>query len=212
MINEQCGTAGQRCLRLFVTVIAACLTLLGLISKILIFQQGHWLHAGGAIIFYLLMFFLFIFRYSTQESSAKGIHWLFALSGTLLPLALKMEKTDQLRHTLTWVSIPIEVLGMVLSIIAIYTLGRSFGIIAAKRQIKTNGIYKIIRHPLYAGEALWFFAIVLQNLSVFNILLFGLQALCQLKRIVEEEAVLKTDASYRTYSQEVPWRLIPGLF
>lgn len=210
--ETQESTLLQQGIRLTVTALAACLALLGLITKIISFMHGQWLHATGAIILYLLMFFLFIFRHSIKESCAKPLHWLFAVSGTLLPMALHLESSHGWRQALNWISLPIELVGMALSVVALYTLGRSFGIIAAKREIKTNGLYKMIRHPLYAGEGLWFFALVIQNLSVFNLVLFAIQMACQVRRIIEEESILKTDAGYAEYTQEVPWRLIPGVF
>lgn len=210
MENEQQAPFKQRLIRHLVSAIAACLVLLAIYSKVLAFKKGIHLPAVGAILLYILMFFLFIFRYPTQEASVKPKHWVFAVSGTLLPMLLTLDKgTPPLMH---WISIPIELIGIVLSVIALYTLGRSFGIVAAKREIKTHGVYKAIRHPLYAGESLWFLALVLQNLSIFNIILFVVQSACQIKRILEEEALLQKDETYAAYIKEVPWRIMPGAF
>lgn len=193
-----------------ISALAALFVLVALSAKIMALQKGLWFQNIGGIIFYLMMFFLFIFRYKTKAESSKLTHWLFALSGTLLPLALQIN--IKYSDVLNWLSLPMEILGMVLAIISMYTLGMSFGVIAAKREIKTSGVYKLIRHPLYAGEALWFLAMVIQNLSFFNILLFILQCFCQTKRMLEEESLLQEEEPYRLYVKKVPWRVVPALF
>jgi protein-S-isoprenylcysteine O-methyltransferase Ste14 len=194
-----------------VTALAASCILFLLVLKMVAFQKGQWFHAAGAIIFYVLMFFSFIFRYGNTESSAqKPKHWLFAISGTLLPLALTLHAPGL--PWLLWLSLPLELLGMGLAIISLYTLGRSFGVIAANRAIKTHGVYRVIRHPLYTGEALWLFALVLQNLSWFNLAMLVVQLACQCVRLLEEEDLLKNDPTYARYMDEVSWRVIPGVF
>ena len=196
--------------RCLVTAIAACLVLVGIGIKVVSFQKSPWYLAIGSISFYVMMLVLFIFRHPIKESSMKPLHWFFALSGTLLPLAITIQSHRP--PFLTWISLPIEIAGMCFSLIAIYTLGRSFGIIAANREVKTHGVYKIIRHPLYLGEGLWLFALVLQNISLFNMALFMVQSACQAIRILEEEQLLQKDDTYNTYKQTVPWRIIPGIF
>jgi protein-S-isoprenylcysteine O-methyltransferase Ste14 len=209
--NEKQDPFLKRLIRHIVTAIATCLAILGLMSKVMLFMKGGaWFQTGGAIVLYLLMIFLFIFRNATQEASVKPSHWVFAISGTLLPVILSITKGTP--AFLTGISIPIEGLGLTFSVIALYTLGRSFGIVAAKREIKTQGVYKIIRHPLYAGETLWFLALVLQNISLFNIMLYLVQSACQVKRILEEEALLQKDDVYAQYMKEVPWWILPGVF
>jgi len=184
--------------------------MIGIAIKIIAFRKSPWFLAIGSISFYLMMLFLFIFRHPIKESSLKPSHWIFALSGTILPLAITIESHRP--PFLTWISLPIELMGMIFSLIAIYTLGRSFGIIAANREVKTNGVYHIIRHPLYLGEALWLFALVLQNISLFNVVLFIVQSSCQVRRILEEEQLLQKDNAYLQYMQTVPWRVIPRIF
>lgn len=210
MDSEQQEPLLKVLIRSTVSALAACLVLLGIVIKIMSFSKMPFYLAIGCISFYIMMFFLLIFRHSTKEASVKPLHWFFAISGTVLPLAI-MTSTHRLQW-LTWLSLPIELLGIIFSLIAIYTLGRSFGIIAANREIKTSGVYKIIRHPLYAGESLWFLSLVLQHISVFNVALYLVQSACQIRRLLEEETLLQKDEKYAQYMKEVPWRVIPGIF
>lgn len=210
MESEQREPLLKVLIRSLVSALAACLVLIGIFIKIQTFAHTQWYLAVSGISFYGLMFLLFIFRHSTKEASTKPLHWLFAISGTLLPLAAMPSPHHP--QWLNWLSVPFVLAGSSLSLIAIYTLGKSFGIIAANREIKTSGVYKFIRHPLYAGEGLWFFALVLQNFSLVNLLLFAIQSTCQICRILEEESLLQKDESYSQYMQEVPWRVLPGIF
>lgn len=195
---------------LFVSSLAAFIVLVGLSSKVISMLNGHWLSGGGATLFYLLMFILFVFRRPSHERLENPTHYFFALAGTLLPLVLQLTPSNPALWT--QISLPIEVLGIGISITAIATLGRGFGIIAANRQIQTRGLYRFIRHPLYTGEALWFAALVLQNLSTLNIALFVVQSACQIKRIRDEEALLQRDPDYATYMTQTRYRIIPGIF
>jgi protein-S-isoprenylcysteine O-methyltransferase Ste14 len=195
---------------LIISSLAAFLVLIGLSTKVISILNGHWLSGSGAALFYLLMFVLFIFRRPSHESLENPAHYFFALAGTLLPLALQLTPSNP--GLWTQISLPIEAIGISISLFAIATLGRGFGIIAANRQIQTRGLYRFIRHPLYTGEALWLAALVLQNLSILNGLLFVVQSACQIKRIWDEEALLQRDPDYATYMTQVRYRIIPGIF
>ncbi len=200
----------KRLVRHIISALAASLVLLAIYLKYMALRNGFVFAVFGAMLLYILMFFLFIFRHASITANVKPSHCFIAMSGTLLPLLMEIEPTRL--DWLNWISLPIELVGIVLSVIAMYTLGRSFGIFAAKRAIKTNGVYRMIRHPLYAGESLWVFAFILQNLSLYNVLLFAVQSACQVHRILQEEALLQADEQYTLYAETVPWRLIPGLF
>ena len=211
-MDHQVASVGmmQRLLRHVISALAACMVLFGIYCKYLAFKKEFGFAAIGAILLYVLMFFLFVFRHTSTEATVKPSHCFIAVGGTLLPLLLEVEPTHVV--WLQWISIPIEVVGILLSVTALYTLGRSFGIIAAKRKVKTHGVYQKIRHPLYAGESVWFLAVLLQNLSPFNLIVFAVQSACQVQRILEEETLLKSDESYALYMQQVPWRVVPGIF
>ena len=46
------------------------------------------------------------------------------------------------------------VVGMVIAVPAMVSLGRSFSLTPQARSLTTGGLYRIIRHPLYLGETL----------------------------------------------------------
>jgi protein-S-isoprenylcysteine O-methyltransferase Ste14 len=195
---------------LVITSLACCLVLVGLVTKIPAFLAGQWMNAGGAIVFYLLQFILFVFRRSSQEELTRPTQYVFALCGTCLPFLMMVN--PHVPPILTWVAIPLQGIGIVLTILALATLGRGFGIFAANRLVKTRGLYRFIRHPLYTGEAVWFFSMVLYNFSLFNGLLFAVQIACQIKRMQDEEGLLVNDPAYAAYREQVRYRMLPGIF
>ena len=89
-------------------------------------------------------------------------------------------------------------------------LGRSFGIEAANRGIQTHGLYRFVRHPIYAAYLPLIGGYLLAYPSVWNALLVGCWLVCQVARIQREEAVLGQDEQYQAYAERVRWRLIPG--
>jgi protein-S-isoprenylcysteine O-methyltransferase Ste14 len=103
-------------------------------------------------------------------------------------------------------------IGLFVQIAAKICLGRSFGLIAANRGVKSQGPYRFVRHPMYAGYTLTHIGLFLSMPSLKNALLYSLALSFQLVRIVREEAVLRQDAEYRAFAEQVRFRLVPKLF
>ena len=193
-----------------ITGLAAGLATVGMVAVGRDVLSGHWWKIG-ILIFYAMVLVLFVIRRRTTDSSHSPLHWAFALSGTFLPFALISVESEH-SELLFWITLPLLLTGMAISIIALSTLGRSFGVIAANRSIKSSGLYALVRHPLYLGEAIWFFSIILQNLSWYNLLIFAVQISCQVRRIFDEEGLLRNDPMYQQYATAVQYRLIRHVF
>jgi protein-S-isoprenylcysteine O-methyltransferase Ste14 len=205
---EQLGH--RRWAQTLVTGVAAGLATVGIVAVGQGALSGQWWKIG-TLTFYAMLLVLFVIRRRTTNSSHSPRHWIFALSGTFLPFAMSSIESQH-SALLFWVTLPLQLTGMAISIIALSALGRSFGIIAANRSVKSGGPYAIVRHPLYLGEAIWFSSIILQNLSWYNLLIFAVQISCQIRRIFDEEALLSSDRMYQHYRNVVHYRLIRHLF
>jgi len=76
-----------------------------------------------------------------------------------------------------------------------------------------TGLYRYIRHPMYAGAALYFIGAPLVMGSLWGLigsaaLTFGIAV-----RALGEEAVLKADLpGYADYMVKTPWRIVPGIW
>ena len=106
----------------------------------------------------------------------------------------------------------ITVLGVVFTLYALLSLGRSFSILPALRKIRFIGPYRWVRHPMYLGETLMllgFFSSQPSTLSSLCLLLFILSLML---RINAEEELLSSTVEYRNLRSKVPYRLMPGLW
>jgi protein-S-isoprenylcysteine O-methyltransferase Ste14 len=105
-----------------------------------------------------------------------------------------------------------QLLGVLIALVSLAALGRSFGLVAADRGLKTRGPYRLVRHPAYAGYLVCYGAYVAENPSARNLALLLLSTAFQLVRINEEERVLAADSSYASYRRDVKRRLIPLVY
>ena len=92
------------------------------------------------------------------------------------------------------------------------SLARSFGIVASNRGVVQGGLYRWIRHPLYAGYLLSHVGFVIAYPTSWNLFCVLLADGAQLRRIDAEEQLLSMDPTYREYRARVRWRLVPGVF
>lgn len=101
---------------------------------------------------------------------------------------------------------------MVLSTVTLFNLGRSFGILIAFREVKTGGLYRVIRHPMYATDILWRVGIVLTWPSLVNVLVFLCSSAAYVYRALLEEEFLRQQGAYLAYMKQVRYRFVPGVF
>jgi protein-S-isoprenylcysteine O-methyltransferase Ste14 len=84
--------------------------------------------------------------------------------------------------------------------------------VAARRQIKTSGLYRWIRHPLYASYLLSYVGYVLSNSSPGNAVTCLLASMLLLARLMREERFLSRDSEYLLYMRHVKYRILPMVF
>ena len=103
-------------------------------------------------------------------------------------------------------------LGLLIHILALLSLGRSFGVLPANRGLKTRGLYRFVRHPLYTSVVLSMLGYLLCNPSLYNLGVFILGTILHILRLLEEERLLSRDSAYESFKVQTPWRLIPWVF
>jgi len=144
--------------------------------------------------------FWMIFRYPAFREGHGSIQLLAWLSA-ILPLAMQSLN----RSVSGWLSMP----GLLLVLWAFYSLSGSFSIAPAARNLVTDGAYRLLRHPMYAGEILALLGFCLGYFSLWNWIILIVFVVSIKVRITAEEALLD---HYSKYAQSVPWRLIPGVW
>jgi len=108
--------------------------------------------------------------------------------------------------------IALQLVGMSISLAALFSLNKSFGLVAANRGVKRGGLYGVVRHPIYAGYFISFAAYVAQNATVANMALYAVFIGLELLRVAAEERVLSSDPEYVNYARSTRWRVVPFVY
>lgn len=164
----------------------------------------------------VLVIALFLVRRPSRDLSRRPLAWVLAVAGTTLPLLMRpvgeiAVLPAPVAAALAGVSLGLQGLTIGGIGISLFALGRSFGVVPAHRGLVTTGPYRIVRHPLYACEMLFYVVFVLGNPSMRNFTLLLGYLVLQALRAREEERLLTRDLRYRDYKRAVPYRFIPGL-
>lgn len=106
----------------------------------------------------------------------------------------------------------VSALGLLIIIAGKISLGRSFGLMPANRGIVCTGVYRRLRHPIYAGYLVTHAAFLAAHPSAWNVALLVVSDLALMVRAVYEERTLAQDVEYAAYMQRVRWRVLPGVF
>lgn len=149
----------------------------------------------------------YIFRSEPKTVSILPLDWLVAIGGTIAPLFLRPDPWG----VLPMASIAISA-GTAIQILGLISLNRSFALVAAKREIKTAWMYRIVRHPIYASYCLTYAGYILSNTTLNNLIIYILATGLVCVRIFREEQHLALDPLYREYMQGVRYRLVPYIF
>jgi protein-S-isoprenylcysteine O-methyltransferase Ste14 len=163
----------------------------------------------GATILECWMAALFLVRRQPLAVSGAALAWLAAPIGSFGMLMARPGGAGGISHG---ISEPIQLFGVGIALVSLWTLGRSFGLVAANRGIRVGGPYRFVRHPIYFGYLFTNVGYVLESPTHWNIGLLSATLLGQLIRIREEERVLRQDDAYRHYMARVRSRLIPFVF
>ena len=161
------------------------------------------------IVLETIVVFLFIFRRPARVQSTRLSDWTIGLIGSYAPMLLRPGTTAGPLAPLGEV---MGIAGVSTAVIAVGFLGRSFGIVAANRGVKTAGAYGVVRHPMYAGYLLTYIGYVLSYPTLVNALLASATLAVQVTRARMEERVLANDPLYREYCRRTRWRFIPYVY
>ena len=171
-------------------------------------QTGEW---GTILPIFLqetLLVVLFLIRRPSRATSSRPADWLLGVAGTFLPLLMRANTP---LGALAWLGRPVQIAGLVLALVAVAGLGRSFGVVAAHRGLRTEGPYRVVRHPLYAAYAITYVGYLLSYPRVLNVALVAVTLGVMYARALAEERLLADDPEYRAYRERTRWRFVPGI-
>ncbi len=168
---------------------------------------GQWSTTLPLVLQEALLVILFLSRRRSVVASQRPLDWGVAILGTLLPLLMRPTAAT---GPLAAVGQPVQVIGLALAAVAVGFLGRSVGVVAANRGLKTGGLYRLVRHPMYAAYLVSYLGYVLSYPSGRNALIAGATLVALSARAVVEERLLAAhDPAYGAYLRRTRWRFVP---
>lgn len=149
-----------------------------------------------------------VVRRDPDETLHSWQAWLTTTCGTLAPFLLRPVESsaDILAGN------ALQIVGFALQISALIALNRCLGLLPAHRGVKSNGLYRLVRHPLYMAYVITYIGYYLNNPSIGNlgIVISGTGFLVM--RIRYEEGLLINYPKYAEYAVKTRWRLFPAVW
>jgi protein-S-isoprenylcysteine O-methyltransferase Ste14 len=188
-------------------ILAACYLLFGL-RMLVDFEATHRTSSLILTVFETFIVFFSLCRPAPKHSNTSLYDWTIALGGTFILLLLRPAAQVHDHASI----LGAQLLGMSVSLAALFSLNKSWGLVAANRGVKTGGLYGLVRHPIYAGYFLSFGAFLIQNMTPANATIYILFVALELLRMGAEERVLSQDPDYVTYARRTRWRVLPFVY
>jgi protein-S-isoprenylcysteine O-methyltransferase Ste14 len=154
---------------------------------------------------------LIVIRRRSASLSRQPFDWALSFSAVSAPLLLTTPAAAN-PYIPAALTTALMLAGMLVQISGKAALWRSFGLVPANRGIKTHGLYRVVRHPIYAGYTLTHIGFLIGFPSLQNAVLYAAVLAIEVARLLREEALLKRDPAYVEYAARVRYRLLPGVF
>lgn len=158
-----------------------------------------------AIIAFVCMFRLPCVRYSKKPAD-----WVVSILATWAPLALfsiGIPPENEIAVLFIF-----NLIGIIMATAVIISMNKSFGVVPAQRQIKTGGLFRLVRHPLYMSYSLCITCIAIQSMNPYNIMVTACVLVAIVFAIKEEETFLSENPNYVLYQAQVRKKLIPFIW
>lgn len=170
---------------------------------------GEWATTMPLVAQEALLVALFLTRRRSLATSSRPWDWIMGAAGTLLPLFMR---PGEVPGPYAWFGQPLQFVGLAAAVAGLASLGRSVGVVAANRGIKTSGLYRMVRHPAYSGYLIGYLGYSISYPTARNVALAVATLLALNARAIIEERFLAQDPGYREYLNGTRWRFVPYLY
>ena len=166
-----------------------------------------------SVIVYLVVIAATVVVRMRPARKARGVEpRISALIGTFLLTVVVVFPRRDLSMLAGLVSAVLTLSGNTFAVVVLTQLRQSFSIMAEARQLVTEGVYRMVRHPLYLAEEIAAIGIVMQFFSLSTAAILAVQIGFQLRRMRNEEVILAdTFPEYLAYRARTV-RILPGIY
>ena len=190
-------------------VALATLYALFVIRHIDAFIETHQLPLLGIVALETMVVVMFVSRREASVTNLSPMALGATALGTFSTLFMvPIERSDVPGA----VTVTIQLVGLAMATVAMGSLRRSFGLAPANRGVKTAGMYRYVRHPLYAAYLVTFTGYVLAYPAPRNLVVFACAVAGQVLRMQLEERLLLRDQQYVDYAARTRFRIVPGVY
>ena len=159
-------------------------------------------------VFYLLVAILIMSRLPAKAQAHGLVPRAAAFVGTYMPWTITLfGRTDQALPNV--VSTAFVLVGIVMMLITVRHLGRSFSLVPQARSVVQTGPYGWIRHPLYLSEEIAIIGAAIPYLTPLTVFILVIHFGVQVCRIRYEEDLLRLTCPEYSAFEATRWRLIP---
>jgi protein-S-isoprenylcysteine O-methyltransferase Ste14 len=135
--------------------------------------------------------------------------WVFLICAVSMTYAFgyRFDQTSPQLKAIFWGRISLQFIAGT----ALLSLGKSYALLPALREVRRGFLYRYVRHPVYAMYILADLIVVLLQPSLWNVGIAVIGASAFFLRATLEERVLAYDPIYANYMGVVRWRFFPGV-
>lgn len=191
-------------------VLAAFLIALAVINLVQAPPRAWWdVEAWWYVPVTAILATLALRRSRPRQQDGRLVVYLLCVLSTFYVLAFAPvpDPAPQLAAVAYWGRVLFQGLGQ----LSLITLGRSFALFPALHEIKTDWLYRLVRHPVYAAYMLADVCFLYLQFSWWNVAVALGGTILFYQRALIEEQVLRSDTAYQAYMARVRWRFVPGL-
>lgn len=164
------------------------------------------------VCFYAQLVYLYLIRSAATNTTRSYITKTIAVAATFLPFTIQLLSRPSDSPAVIFSATLVTIFGIAITLYSLGTLGTSFSIIPQARKLVQTGPYRLVRHPVYLGELISIFGVVLARPSGIAMAIYCLLVALLIYRAVNEEKLLADIfPEYKVYSFKRA-RFIPGIF
>ncbi len=151
---------------------------------------------------------IFTWKFSIKAKRSHGIPRFFAFESILLLVLLNMpvwfEEPHAWNQLISWIFLIVSIVFAVLGFLLLRVIGKPQGDFENTSKLVTVGLYRFIRHPLYASLLFLGTGIFLKDISITTALFafINIVALIATAKEEEKEMIGKFGEAYIAYMQK----------